>query len=239
MPAELVFTATYDEAANIERWIREVAQFRPGADILIVDDNSPDGTSQIIEVLTAEYPQVTLITRSGKLGLGSAHLLAMAYALDHGYEHLVTMDADLSHQPSQISRLVDALWPAEFVIGTRTHGGTHQAPRFRQILSHGANFTARTLLPTGVTEYTSSMRVFTPQALTVLRDATFHYGGYAFFIECLEVLHRAGIPMAERPIDFLDRRGGESKIPKNQIFTSMKALGDMALIRRGMKAPRA
>lgn len=239
MPTELVFTATYNEAENIERWIRDVAKHRPDADMLIVDDSSPDGTAGIIESLRPEFPQLKLVVRAGKLGLGSAHLLGMRHALDNGYEHLVTMDADLSHQPAQIGRLVDALDPAEFVIGTRTHGGSHQAPRFRQVLSHGANFTARTLLPTGVSEYTSSMRVFTPPALDVLQEATFHYGGYAFFIECIEILHGAGIPMAERPIDFLDRRGGESKIPRTQIFTSMRALGDMALIRRGLVRKRS
>jgi dolichol-phosphate mannosyltransferase len=231
MASDLIFTATYDEAANIERWIREVAHFQPDAAMLIVDDNSPDGTSEIIRSLTAEFPQIVLITRPRKEGLGSAHLLAMNYALEHQYSRFVSMDADLSHQPQQIQRLLERLDTAHFVIGTRSRGGSHRAGPLRRMLSHGANFTARTLLPTPVSEYTSSMRAFKPRALIELQGATFHYGGYAFFIECIEILQRAGVSMAEVPIDFLDRRSGKSKIPKTQIFTSMRALVTMSVQR--------
>lgn len=238
MLRELVFTATYNEAANIETWVRDIAAHRPSADILIVDDSSPDGTAKKVTLLRAAYPQVTLISRPGKMGLGSAHLLAMEVARDKGYERLVTMDADLSHQPAQVGALVDAMNEVDFVIGTRSRGGSHRARPLRRFLSSGANLTARTVLPTGLSEYTSSMRVFSSRSIEVLADASFHYGGYAFFIECIEILHRAGIRMAEVPIDFLDRRGGESKIPRSQIFTSMFALADMGMIRQGMRPPR-
>jgi dolichol-phosphate mannosyltransferase len=232
MARELVFTATYDEAANIESWIRQVAAHRPEADMLIVDDSSPDGTADVIIGLQAEFPQVTLHSRSGKLGLSSAHLFAMTTAQEMGYDRLITMDADGSHQPSQIGGLVDALGPAQFVIGTRTHGGTHQGTPMRRILSGGANTAARIILPMGLTEYTTSFRVFDREALTAVLAGEHRDSGYAFFIECLEDLHRAGIRMAERPIDFLDRAGGVSKIPRNQIWVSVGALARLGRQRR-------
>ena len=100
MSRELIFTATYNEAANIGPWIRGVVAARPSADILIVDDSSPDGTGAVVEKLAVEFPQITLHSRPGKSGLSSAHIYAMQYALDNNYDTLVTMDADGSHQYS-------------------------------------------------------------------------------------------------------------------------------------------
>ena len=224
MSRELIFTATYNEANNIGPWIEGVAAARTGADILIVDDSSPDGTGQVIADYMNAFPRVTLHTRPGKSGLSSAHIYAMNYALENGYDALVTMDADGSHQPAQIPAVTDALSRADFCIGTRTRGGTHQAALPRRILSHGANITARLLLPMGISEYTTSFRAFDPIALRAIVGHDFSASGYAFFIECLEVMHRAGVTMTEVPIDFLDRFSGTSKIPKNQIYLSMLAL---------------
>ncbi len=224
MSRELIFTATYNEANNIGPWIEGVAAARPGADILIVDDSSPDGTGEVIADCMNAFPRVTLHTRPGKSGLSSAHVYAMNYALDNGYDALVTMDADGSHQPAQIPAVIDALSIADFCIGTRTRGGSHQAALPRRILSHGANITARVLLPMGISEYTTSFRAFDPIALRAIVAHDFSASGYAFFIECLEVMHRAGVTMTEVPIDFLDRFSGTSKIPKNQIYLSMLAL---------------
>lgn len=224
MSRELIFTATYNEANNIGPWIEGVAAARTGADILIVDDSSPDGTGEVIADYMNAFPRVTLHTRPGKSGLSSAHVYAMNYALDNGYDALVTMDADGSHQPAQIPAVIDALSIADFCIGTRTRGGSHQAALPRRILSHGANITARVLLPMGISEYTTSFRAFDPIALRAIVAHDFSASGYAFFIECLEVMHRAGVTMTEVPIDFLDRFSGTSKIPKNQIYLSMLAL---------------
>ena len=231
MSKELVFTATYNERDNIAWWIEEVAKARPGSDILIVDDNSPDGTGDLISKLQQAFPQITLHSRVGKLGLNSAHLFAMEYAYENGYDVLVTMDADGSHLPSQIPRVVSGLSNAQFCIGTRTHGGTHQAAKSRQILSHGANTIARVLLPMGLTEYTTSFRAFTRPAIRAALSHEYGFSGYAFFIECLEGMHQQGIVMTERPIDFLDRQGGVSKIPKNQIVVSAGALTQMSWAR--------
>jgi dolichol-phosphate mannosyltransferase len=228
---ELIFTATYNEAANIEPWVRGVVAARPHADILIVDDSSPDGTGAVVKKLAIEFPQITLHSRPGKSGLSSAHIHAMQYALENDYDTLVTMDADGSHQPAQIPAVLGGLRNADFCIGTRTRGGSHQAALPRRILSHGANLTARVLLPMGISEYTTSFRAFDPVALRAVLAHDFSASGYAFFIECLEVMHRAGVSMTEVPIDFLDRFSGTSKIPKNQIYLSMLALTRLSINR--------
>ncbi len=241
MSHELVFTATYNEAANIGPWIDGVVAACPTADLLIIDDNSPDGTGAVVTELARSFPQVQLHSRAGKLGLTSAHLYAMQYALANGYDSLVTMDADGSHQPAQIPAVLGALGAsgaltggltaADFCIGTRTRGGSHQAALPRRILSHGANITARVLLPMGISEYTTSFRAFNPVALRAVLAHDFSASGYAFFIECLEVMYRAGVVMTEVPIDFLDRFSGQSKIPKNQIYLSMLALSRLSFAR--------
>ena len=235
MAKELIFTATYNERDNIGWWIKEVAKARPSSDILIVDDNSPDGTGELINEMSKEFPKITLHSRVGKLGLSSAHLYALQYAYENDYDVLVTMDADGSHLPSQIPRVASGLDNAQFCIGTRTHGGTHQAKKSRQLLSHGANTLARVLLPMGLTEYTTSFRAFSRPAMKAALSHEYGFSGYAFFIECLEGMHQQGIVMTERPIDFLDRQGGVSKIPKNQIVVSAGALTQMswARLRRG------
>ena len=158
--------------------------------------------------------------------------MAMRYALEHDYEVLVTMDADGSHLPAQIPRLLAAIPPNDFVIGTRYRGGSHRAGTLRRTLSAGANGLARVILPTGLSEYTTSFRAFDRRALQTLADASFTTGGYAFFVECIEILHSAGMTMSEVPIDFVDRTHGSSKIPKSQIFMSVEALISMGLRRR-------
>ena len=234
MTSELVFTATYEEQENIEAWVRGVHRYRPGADILVVDDSSPDETGAILERLQSEIPQLKVHTRQGKLGLSTAHIYGLERGLAEGYDRVVTMDADGSHQPGQIPELLESSESVDFVIGTRYHGGSHQASPFRRVLSRGANTAARVLLPMGLSEYTTSFRVFNQRALASVTGAAFHFGGYAFFIECLEVMHQDGLSLSEAPIDFLDRAGGTSKIPRSQIFLSANALFHLNRQRRSV-----
>ena len=228
----LVFTATYDEARNVPLWVAGVREAVPETDLLVVDDDSPDGTGRILDDIAKDEPSLAVVHRAGKSGLASAHLLAMRYALDHGYEALVTMDADGSHLPAQIPRLLDAMSQSDFVIGTRYRGGSHRAGSLRRALSAGANGLARVILPTGLSEYTTSFRAFDRAALGVLSGAHFTTGGYAFFVECIEILHGSGLTMCEVPIDFVDRTHGSSKIPKSQILMSVEALISMGVRRR-------
>ena len=228
----LVFTATYDEARNAPIWVKGARAAVPEADLLVIDDGSPDGTGRILDALTADDPKLTVIHRTGKSGLASAHLVAMNYALESGYQVLVTMDADGSHLPAQIPNLLAALPGNDFVVGTRYRGGSHRAGSFRRILSSGANGLARAVLPTGLSEYTTSFRAFDERALRQLLSTRFTTGGYAFFVECIEILYLGGMTMTETPIDFVDRKHGSSKIPKGQIFMSIKALASMGVHRR-------
>ena len=233
----LVFTATYDEARNAPTWVMGVRAAAPEADLLVVDDDSPDGTGAILDGLAGDQPTLTVIHRPGKSGLASAHLVAMNYALEHGYDTLITMDADGSHLPAQIPRLLEHIPSSDFVIGTRYRGGSHRAGALRRLLSAGANGLARVILPTGLSEYTTSFRAFDRKALQVLVDAHFTTGGYAFFVECIEILHGSDLRMSEVPIDFVDRTHGSSKIPKSQILMSVEALVSMGVRRRRRHTP--
>lgn len=228
----LVFTATYNERPNIAAWLTGVRASVPDGHILVVDDDSPDGTASVIEEFSGRDLSTTLVRRPGKSGLASAHLLAFSIFLQGDYDSLVTMDADGSHLPHQIPTVLEGLAAADFAIGTRTRGGSHRASPSRRLLSRGANATARLAIPTGLSEYTTSFRAFTPKAAQAVIAADLRDSGYAFFIECVECLYRRGISMTERPIDFLDRAEGKSKIPRNQILVSMGVLARLGFERR-------
>ena len=224
MARTLVFTATFNERGNVEAWVRGSHRTCPDADLLVIDDSSPDGTGSLLEEIAQEAPYLFLIHRSEKQGLASAHLMAMRFALENSYDLLVTMDADGSHQAWQIPELLRAARDVDFVIGTRYRGGHHRAGAGRRLLSWGANSVARALLPTGLSEYTTSFRVFSPTALAVVLNASLRDEGYAFFLEVVEAIHQAGLTVTEVPIEFLDRVYGSSKIPRGQIMTSMGVL---------------
>ena len=134
------------------------------------------------------------------------------------------MDADGSHQPWQIPDLLSAADGVDFVIGTRYRGGRHRAGVGRRVLSWGANSVARTLLPTGLSEYTTSFRVFDRRALSAIVNASLRDEGYAFFLETVEAVYQANLSIAEVPIEFIDRVYGSSKIPRTQIITSVGVL---------------
>lgn len=233
MPVQrtLIFTATFDEVKNIEAWVTGVDAAVPGSDLLVIDDDSPDGTGRLLDELAGRRPHLKVIHRPRKSGLASAHLAAISFALENGYDFIVTMDADGSHQPPEIPLLLEAAQGADFIIGTRYRGGMHRAKALRRFLSASANGLTRAVLRTGLSEYTTSFRVFDRRAMAIVRDATFTAGGYAFFVECVEVLYQAGATMREVPIEFIDREHGESKIPKNQIFLSMGALARLGVNR--------
>jgi dolichol-phosphate mannosyltransferase len=130
MNATLIFTATYNEGDNIVPLCRHILGLDPGYDLLVGDDNSPDGTGQLLDQLAAENPRLSVIHRPGKMGLGSAHELAMQYAEDRHYEMLVTMDADFSHNPGDIPRLLGAIEGFDFVTGSRYMAGASKIPPF-------------------------------------------------------------------------------------------------------------
>ena len=138
MKSVLVFTPTYNEIDNIEKWLEEVVS-QTCADILVVDDSSSDGTAELLASKTKELKQLEVVTRSSKSGIGSAHLLALKLAFDKTYDYLITLDADLSHNPQDIPRFLEAIKLANYVVGTRSRGGSTELSGFRLILSKGAN----------------------------------------------------------------------------------------------------
>jgi dolichol-phosphate mannosyltransferase len=231
----LIFTATYNEQGNIQIWYEQVRLRFPEATLLIVDDNSTDGTNEYLRSMAIIDHKLYLHTRSSKLGLGSAHLYSYQFALKNEFQRLITLDADLSHKPSQLNRFLDSPNQGDFIIGTRWGAGSCNYRGVRKLLSFSANRIARTLLKTGLTEYTSSFRSFSPRALEVIVANQPKNDNYGFFLESIELLYQHDLSLSEVPIDFDDRILGKSKIPKNQIFVSAWLLTNLAFKRLFIK----
>jgi SAM-dependent methyltransferase len=241
----LVFTATYNEADNIESLIAEVFAALADCDMLVVDDNSPDGTGEIIDRIRSGNPRLNVIHRPGKNGLGSAHKLAIEYALAHGYDALITMDADFSHDPKYLPEMVRLLETSDFVIGSRyAPGGSCEYPLSRVLLSRTANSLARTLLGVPVRETTTSYRGFRRALLERMDIDAIRADGYSYFVESIYQVslrtQQGGAPqgMAEFPIRFVDRRAGSTKISKKEIwkgFTTLARLAASRMTGRGNK----
>ncbi len=221
----LVFTDTYNERDNVEALCAGVLGLDSTIELLVVDDSSPDGTGELLDRLAADEPRLTVVHRPRKLGLGSAHKLAMLHAIQYGYQRLVTMDADFSHEPEAIPRLLASLADADFVIGSRyMPGGECDYGGYRRWVSMQANRAARWLLGIRLHEFTTSFRAFRVSRLRQVDLDALRSQGYSFFMESLFAMHRAGARMAEVPIHFRDRRAGQSKIPRFEVFNGMQRL---------------
>ena len=214
----LIFTATYNEADNIESLIQEIKQYLPNQTILVVDDASPDGTGRILDRLAEESEWVHVIHRPKKLGLGSAHKLAMKYALLHEFDVLVTMDADFSHHPKYLPRLISELDHHDFVTGSRYAPGAVLGYGFiRSLISRTANILARCLLGLPLKECTTSFRGFQRALLQRFPIDTIQSEGYSFFVESIFYISSLTNKVTEFPLYFEDRRAGTSKISKAEI----------------------
>lgn len=238
----LVFTATYNEKGNVSPLLQRLCAVAPLAEVLIVDDDSPDGTGRLLDELAASNPRLTVVHRQGKLGLGSAHQLAMIYAMQHRYDTLVTMDADLSHNPADIPHLLSGLETADFVAGSRyMPGGSCDYRGYRRFVSIAANLAARVLLRLPLHEFTTSFRAFRVEALARINFAKLRNQGYSFFMESIYRLHQAGLRLAEVPIQFGDRHAGDSKIPRFEIVRGVLKLIHLSasrLLGRRMPPPQ-
>lgn len=234
----LVFSATYNEVGNVGKLLDDIWAVEPGADVLIVDDASPDGTGELLNKIASTEPRLKVVHRPGKLGLGTAHHLAMLYAIRGGYDVLVTMDADHSHDPACIPRLSEKLSSADFVIGSRYMlGGSCDYSGYRRMVSIVANSAARLLLRLPLHEFTTSFRAFRVRRLSNVNFSKMHNEGYSFFMESVYRLHQAGLRVAEVPIRFRDRFHGDSKIPPFEVFRGIFKLFHLAsskLLRRRM-----
>ena len=216
----LIILPTYNEAENVLQVSKEGLAQDPSLDVLVVDDNSPDGTAHLVESSITQEPRLHLLRREGKLGLGSAYLAGFRYGLDRGYDRMLTMDCDLSHNPNDLPRLLAAAADSDLVIGSRyvPGGGISNWPLHRRLLSRFANLYTRVLLRLPVRDCTSGYRCYSRRVLEAIDTFTIQSSGYSFLEEMVWRVHRAGFRIREVPIVFEDRRAGSSKIGRAEIY---------------------
>ena len=220
----VVVLPTYNEAANIERFLRTVRAASPETDVLVVDDDSPDGTAEVARRLDAELGSITVMERPGKRGLGSAYRDGFARVLDDGYDVVVTMDADLSHDPNRVPVFLDGIRAgADLVIGSRyvTGGGTTDWPIRRQLLSRWGNAYTRTILGVSPRDCTGGYRAYRAETLAAIDPTSTSAEGYAFMTELVRRLNERDATIVEIPIIFRDRTIGKSKMSGRIIVESM------------------
>lgn len=232
MRRAVVVLPTYNERENIVTLLRAVREAVPEADLLVVDDNSPDGTATLVEETAAELGQIKLLRRAGKQGLGSAYRQGFSVALDEGYDVVVSMDVDFSHDPAvvpELLRLIDA--GADAVIGSRyvPGGATVDWPLHRRLLSRWGNRYTSFVLRLQVGDCTSGFRAYRADALRAIDPASTTAEGYAFLTELVRRLLRQGARVTETPIVFSDRRYGESKMSGRIVAESMLLVTRWAL----------
>ena len=213
----LVVIPTYDERENVEQIVGRVRACVPGAHVLVADDNSPDGTGKIGDELAAVDPSVHVLHRQSKEGLGAAYLAGFRWGIDNGYGVLVEMDADGSHQPEELPRLLDALASADLVIGSRwVRGGTVQNwPKSREFLSRGANLYARLALGIQIRDATAGFRAYRAGTLRRLGLDQVQSQGYCFQVDLTRRTLHAGLTVTEVPITFVERVHGASKMSRS------------------------
>jgi dolichol-phosphate mannosyltransferase len=225
-PRILVSLATYNEAGNVAALIGEIHKFVPRADVLVIDDNSPDGTWKIVEELGAADPRITLLRRPGKLGLGTALIAAMNYAMQHNYDYLQNMDADFSHPPRYLPGILAGMSKYDVMIGSRyvAGGGTENWPLPRRVMSRSVNLLVRFLFRMPVKDASGAYRCYRVSKLRETRLDRVRSRGYSFQQEVLFRCHKAGCKLGEYPIIFESRRAGASKVNRAEAVRSMSMI---------------
>jgi dolichol-phosphate mannosyltransferase len=232
---------TYDEADNLAWLIGRLRTAQPTVDVLVVDDNSPDGTGALADELAAADPAVHVLHRPGKGGLGAAYLAGFAWALETGYDVIGEMDADGSHQPEQLHRLLEALLDADLVIGSRwiPGGSVVNWPLRREALSRGGNLYVRMLLGISIRDATAGFRVFRRSALEKIDLASVQSTGYVFQTDLVTRCLRAGLTVREVPIEFVERERGDSKMSGAVATESLRRITRWGLRERRDQLRRA
>ena len=227
----LISVATYNERENLPQLVEQIRHYLPDTDILVIDDASPDGTGEWVDQQAERDPHLSCMHRSGKLGLGTACLAAMSYAVDHEYAYLINMDADLSHDPKYLAELIGRMDPPmgaphDVVIGSRyvSGGGTANWPLIRKFMSRGVNLYARWLLKLPVKDCSGGFRCYRCTLLKRLDHDQIVSTGYSFFEEILWRLKRLGGRFSETPIVFMDRRHGQSKIDSKEAMAALRII---------------
>jgi dolichol-phosphate mannosyltransferase len=221
-----VVIPTYNESDNLSALIADLHTHTPDSIIAIVDDNSPDGTGQLADAIAGKDPRVHAIHRPRKLGLGTAHIAGIKWALSQGLEPILTMDADFSHSPRYIPGLLRALGTFDAVIGSRyaRGGGTLHCTIPRKALSRGANTFARLMLGLKTNDCTAGFRAYRSMVLESINLDGIVSDGYSFLIEMLYQCQKAGWRIGEVPIIFEDRRHGKSKVSRQEILKALNTV---------------
>jgi dolichol-phosphate mannosyltransferase len=219
----LVIIPTYNEADNLPLLIPTVLNLGEEFHILIVDDNSPDGTAIIVKEMQKNEPRLFLIERSGKMGLGTAYVAGFKFALANNYDFVFEMDADFSHDPAELPRLLEKAGECDLVIGSRYISGVNVVnwPLRRLILSYGANVYTRIITGMPVRDATGGFKCFRRKVLESIDLESIHSNGYAFQIEMNYKTWRKGFRVCEIPIVFTDRRIGVSKMSKHIVYEAV------------------
>ncbi len=219
----LVVTPTYNEAENIVQFIHDVLEKDPRLDILIVDDNSPDGTASMVKELQKTNSHILLLERPGKMGLGTAYVAGFKFALEKGYDAVFEMDADFSHDPKEIPAMLEMINTCDLVIGSRYVGGVRVLnwPIRRLMLSYGASIYTRFVTGLPVKDTTAGFKCFRRKVLESINLDNVHSNGYAFQIEMSFKTWKKGYSLCEHPIIFMDRRSGVSKMSKKIVYEAV------------------
>jgi dolichol-phosphate mannosyltransferase len=219
-PAALLVVPTYNERSNLETLVERFFRAAPDCHLLVVDDESPDGTAELCSALQSRYPGLLLLRRKGPRGLGRAYTAGLRYGLDREYAVIGTMDADLSHNPDHLMALLALTHTHDVVVGSRyiRDGGTINWRIRRILLSWLANKFAAWLLRIPAHDMTSGFRLYRRPALARIPLEEITSNGYSFLVELLYRLHRLGASIAESPIVFYDRTMGESKLAPREIW---------------------
>lgn len=227
MSEVLVIIPTYNEKENIQELVKSISKLPFYLDILIVDDNSPDGTGEIADLLSAKYNNVKVTHRKAKLGLGTAYIEGFKFAMNNGYGYVMTMDSDFSHDPKYIPDFLKIREDCDIIIGSRyiRNGGVENWSIVRKIISVTANTLARILLGLKNKDCTAGFRLYNTKVLKnkdILEN--FHSNGYSFLLEILYKCKQRGFTAKEIPIIYNDRRVGVSKISRIEIFKAIHTL---------------
>jgi dolichol-phosphate mannosyltransferase len=226
VPRLLISLATYNERDNLAPLIQEILAMAPSADVLVIDDNSPDGTGKLAEDLADRDRRIAVLHRAGKLGLGTAILAGMNYACEHKYDLFLNMDADFSHHPRYLPALLAGMGRHDVMIGSRyvPGGGVANWPWSRRLLSWAVNVLSRLLLRLPAHDTSGSYRCYRTTKLRKARLDQLISRGYSFQEEVLYHCRRAGCKIGETPILFENRRAGTSKVNPKEAVRSLAIL---------------
>ncbi|MFV0463826.1 MAG: polyprenol monophosphomannose synthase [Nostocoides sp.] len=229
-----VLIPTYNERDTLASAIARVRAAVPSADILVLDDASPDGTGQVADAIAADYPQVHVLHREHKAGLGAAYLHGFAWALDHGYDAVVEMDADGSHPAERLPAMLDAAKGADLVIGSRyvAGGAVENWPVHRKMLSVGGNAYIKLLLGMPVADATAGFRIYRSSALRAIGLQDVASQGYCFQTDLTMRVVRGGLTVVEVPITFTERQIGQSKMTRSVMTESMRRITSWGVAHR-------